>query len=135
MASAAEVLAVFIYWQDRMVKPRARLDAKREKNIRERLNDGYTVRDLMDAVDGCRQSAWHQGRNPGNKIYNDIELICRDAKHVDDFIEECLKWRKLEEARKLEKARREAEELQLAEERAKRVAPEKRIPPWRKQEQ
>lgn len=124
---------VFLYWQERMGKPRAKLDEKRAAKIRARLRDGYSVQDLKDAVDGCRQSAWHQGRNDRNKVYNDIELICRDAKHVDEFIEECMKWRKVEEAKRREEQKRLEEAELLRQERiarAARTGPS--IPPWKK---
>ena len=132
MAAAAEVHAVFLYWQERMVKPRAKLDSKREEKIRSRLNDGYSVQDLKDAVDGCRQSAWHQGQNDRKRKYDDIELICRDARRVDEFIEECLKWRKIEARKKAEADRLAEEEQRLKEERASRVLRGPFVPPWKK---
>jgi hypothetical protein len=30
-------------------------------------------------------SDWHQGKNPNNKKYNSIELILRDAEHIENF--------------------------------------------------
>lgn len=27
------------------------------------------------------------GSNPGKRLYNDISLICRDAQHVEDFMQ------------------------------------------------
>jgi uncharacterized phage protein (TIGR02220 family) len=123
---------VFAYWQERMGKQRSRLDDKRLSCIKARLREGYSVGDLKEAIDGCRQSNWHQGRNDRNKVYNDIELICRDAKHVDEFIEECTKWRKLEDQKKAEAERKRREEAQLAVERAQRVQRGPSLPPWRK---
>ncbi len=81
-----QVQRVFDYWRIRMAHKRAKLDEKRRKKIRMRLDDGYTEQDLIDAIDGCGLSDFHSGRNDRNTAYNDIELICRDAKHVDMFI-------------------------------------------------
>jgi hypothetical protein len=40
----------------------------------------------MKAIDGCAASDWHMGRNPGNKRYDDLELIFRNQKQVDMFL-------------------------------------------------
>lgn len=78
---------VFEYWKTVMNKPRARMDDMRRKAIRARIRDGYTVADLQDAVSGCRLSRFHMGENDQRKQYADIALICRDASHTDQFIE------------------------------------------------
>jgi hypothetical protein len=70
-----------------MSKPRCKLDAKRKRAIAARLKDGYSVDDIKQAIDGCRQSDWHMGRNDRQQPFNDIELICRDAAKVDGFRE------------------------------------------------
>ena len=78
---------VFAYWQQVMNKPRSKMDAKRLKAIRGRLKDGYTVQDLKDAILGCSLSRFHRGENDRRRAYQDIELICRDANHVDQFLD------------------------------------------------
>lgn len=83
---SAEIQAVFSHWQDRCDHPRAKLDDKRKRLIRARLKDGYTVDDLMRAIDGCARSPFHQGDNDGGKVYDDLGLICRDGAHVDQFL-------------------------------------------------
>jgi hypothetical protein len=77
---------VFEYWQQVMKKPTAKLDAKRAKSISSALGLGYSVEDLKKAIDGCRKSEWHMGKNDRNTQYNDIELITRNATNVDKFI-------------------------------------------------
>jgi hypothetical protein len=78
---------VFAHWQRTMNKPRAKLDAKRRAAIAARLKDGYTLDDLLAAVDGCKASAWHQGKNERQRVFNDVSLICRDGTHVDQFLD------------------------------------------------
>lgn len=81
------VLVVFRHWQQVMNKPKARLDTKRRAAVAGRLKDGYPVADLLTAIDGCKASAWHQGRNDRQRPFNDLGLICRDSAHVEQFIE------------------------------------------------
>lgn len=80
------VRAVFQYWQQVMDHQGAILDNKRSKAIAARLKEGHSVERLKQAIDGCKASAWHQGKNNRQTVYDDIELICRDAKHVEEFI-------------------------------------------------
>ncbi len=60
-----------------------KLDPKRLGKIRARLAEGYTVDDLKLAVDGLWCSTWHIEHRQ-----IDIELVCRDAPHVDRFLSE-----------------------------------------------
>lgn len=80
------VRVVFEYWQKVMGHPKSILDGKRMRAIRGRLKDGYTPEQLCKAVDGCKASPRHMGQNQQNTVYDDIELICRDATKVDSFI-------------------------------------------------
>lgn len=77
---------VFAHWQAVMQMPRAKLDAKRRAAVQARLDDDYTAADLMQAIEGCRKSEWHMGKNDDHKVFNDLELICRDASKVDRFM-------------------------------------------------
>jgi len=119
-----QIQHVFEHWRVRMGKPRARLDQKRRSKIRQRLCDGYSVQDLIDAIEGCAISPFHNGaeqrhqneRYSATAVYDDIELICRDAKHVDQFIsliERDTKRRAQDAAR--ERERKAYEDRKLAE--------------------
>lgn len=77
---------VFGFWREHMKHQKAALDTKREKAITARLRDGYSVDDLLLAVKGCKLTPHNMGKNDRNQVYDDIELICRDAAHVDRFI-------------------------------------------------
>lgn len=81
-----EVKTVFEHWRTIMGHPNAKLDAKREKAVKGRLLNGYSIDQLKQAVDGCKNSPHHMGENDRHTVYDDIELICRDAAHVDKFI-------------------------------------------------
>lgn len=83
---SGETATVFAYWQQAMNHPQAKLDAKRDRAIKARLKDGYTVDQLCKAVDGCKLSPHHMGKNDTSTVYDDIELICRDGPKVDKFI-------------------------------------------------
>jgi hypothetical protein len=83
---ADPVIEVFGHWQTVMASPRSQLDDKRRKAIKRALKDGYTPAQLRTAVDGCAASAWHMGQNDRRTKYNGIELILRDAEHIDRFI-------------------------------------------------
>lgn len=85
-AAQDPVRALFDYWRRAMDHPRAKLDDKRRRAIAARLKDGYRVEDLKRAIDGCLASPWHQGQNGNRRTYDDIELICRNASKVDQFI-------------------------------------------------
>ena len=80
------VRAVFDYWREVMNHPQAILDNKRSKAIAGRIKEGHSVDKLKQAIDGCKASAWHQGKNNRQTVYDDIELICRDTKHVEEFV-------------------------------------------------
>jgi uncharacterized protein YdaU (DUF1376 family) len=81
-----EVDEVFTYWQAKMKHPNAKLTAKRKRKVVTRLNEGYSTSQLKSAIDGCEQSPFHQGDNPSGTIFDDLELICRDGEHVEQFI-------------------------------------------------
>lgn len=78
---------IFDFWKEIMGHKRARMDVKRQKIIKDRLRDGYTYEDITDAISGCFLSPFHQGDNDRNSRYDDISLICRDAEHIDKFIQ------------------------------------------------
>lgn len=77
---------LFKYWQDIHDHKTAKMDIKRRAAIAKRLIDGYTEQDIKDAIDGCKLSEFHQGKNDRRIKYDDIELICRNAGNIDKFI-------------------------------------------------
>jgi hypothetical protein len=84
-ARSKEIDAVIA--QYRSLHPLARPGEKERRLISARLKDGFTVEDLIQAINGCHASPFHRGENDRNRPYQSLELIVRDAKHVQDFIE------------------------------------------------
>ena len=74
---------VFEHWQAVHAHPRSHLGAKRRKLILARLKEGYSEADLCQAISGYKHSPHHMGVNPNGTVYDTLELILRDAAHVD----------------------------------------------------
>ncbi len=77
------VFEVFDHWRKVWNHPKAQLDAKRRKVIAEAIRIGYSPSDLCDAVSGYRASPHHRGENDRQTTYDSIDLLLRDAKHID----------------------------------------------------
>ena len=84
----ADVEIIFNYWQEVHNHKRAKLDDTRKKKIKDRLKDGYSVEEIKMAINGCKLSPHHMGKNDNGTTYDDISLICRDATHLDGFIKQ-----------------------------------------------
>ncbi|STX50472.1 Uncharacterised protein [Legionella busanensis] len=83
--SVPAIQEIFKYWQTTMKYPRAKLDKKRRKRIKEALAL-YSKEELKSAIDGCANTPYNMGQNDRNQVYNDIELIFRDSTHIERFI-------------------------------------------------
>ena len=77
---------VFAHWQHVMNHPHAKLDTKRRKVITQALGLGYTADNLKLAIDGCSKTPFNAGQNDRGQRYDSINLIFRDADHIDQFI-------------------------------------------------
>ncbi len=77
---------VFSHWQQVMNHPRAKLDKTRERKIVQALKLGYDVNELKLAIDGCARTPYNMGLNDAKQRYDDIELVLRDASHIEKFI-------------------------------------------------
>jgi hypothetical protein len=77
---------VFTHWQQVMNHPHAKLDTKRRKVIMQALGLGYTADNLKLAIDGCSKTPFNAGQNDRGQRYDSINLIFRDADHIDQFI-------------------------------------------------
>lgn len=77
---------VFKHWQTTMKHPKAKLDKKRRSRIETAFKIGYSMEELKQAINGCLNTPFNQGKNDRGQCYDDIELILRDASHIDRFI-------------------------------------------------
>ena len=85
-AKTKEIDRIFDYWRETMQHPRAKLDSKRRTKIDKALKLGYTESELKQAVLGCSVTPHNMGVNDRNQRYDSVELIFRDADHIDRFI-------------------------------------------------
>lgn len=83
------IAKIFLYWVQEL-RPTARrqpvLSEKRRKLIKKAL-DVYGSEACFSAIDGCKASPWHMGENPQGVKYNDIELIFRNERNIERFLE------------------------------------------------
>lgn len=92
-AMTEDVQAVFRHWCVVMRKPGStKLTPDRVKRISDRLKEGATVEHCKLAIDGCKNSPMHMGKNDTNTVYNSIDLIFRSGDKLDDFASKAPKW-------------------------------------------
>lgn len=85
----AEIRQVFEHYRTYHPQSFRRVHQKLKEwsKIRDRLrDDGFSVSEICLAIDGCHKSKFHSGLETGTK-YQKLELIVRDAGHVQQFIE------------------------------------------------
>lgn len=82
----SSVRRVFEAWRAATGKDPAKLTADRRAKITARLREGYTVDDLVAAVEGVALSPWHMGENPSGVRYDDLTLVLRDGTHTERFM-------------------------------------------------
>jgi hypothetical protein len=83
-APTGDVERVFTEWRQATGHERSRLDEKRKRLIRRALA-GYPLEDVLAAVRGWRNSPHHRGDNDRHTVYDSIELLLRDAEHIERF--------------------------------------------------
>lgn len=71
---------IFEAWQESVGASRAVFTAARRKRIRDRLREGYSVEDLVDAVRGWVNDPW-----PERVQHNELGQLLRDGAHVEKF--------------------------------------------------
>jgi hypothetical protein len=80
-----QVKSIFDYWKKVMHSPKSKLDGKRRTRIAKAL-ESYSAYEIGKAIRGCSKTPHNMGQNANGVKYNDIELILRDASHIDRFI-------------------------------------------------
>ena len=82
------VRQVFDHWAERQAKltgaplARLKLSEDRKRKIRARLAEKYSVEDLKKAIDGMFATPFNVEGG-----HTDVELACRDAAHVDRYMQ------------------------------------------------
>ena len=64
---------------------RTKLTAQRRSRVRARLSEGYSVGDLVAAVQGVARSPFHMGDNDRRQRFDDLTLVLRDGGQVEKF--------------------------------------------------
>lgn len=84
---SGEVACVFDAWCEATGrdKSRTKLTKERERKIRQRFDEGFSVEDLVGAVRGVTFSAFHMGQNDRKQKYDDILTVLRDGSQVEKF--------------------------------------------------
>lgn len=76
---------VFDHWVTTMGldKSMSKLNAKRREKLRARRREGYSDETLCQAIDGCKLSEFHMGKNDRGQKYNELATILRDGSTVE----------------------------------------------------
>ncbi len=83
-AKDPDVIRVFAFWQKDTGHEKAKLDAKRAKRIRARLDDGFTPDELEAAIRNRRNDAWLMGEDPkSTRSYDELDTLLRDVPQVE----------------------------------------------------
>jgi hypothetical protein len=75
-------MRIFLYWQQRCDKPRARPVAARIDHVVRRLREGYREVEIKRAIDGAAIDPYVKD----GVRYDDLELICRDGAKLEAFL-------------------------------------------------
>jgi hypothetical protein len=81
-----EVQKVFNHWQLATRKPGARLDSKRRRVIQAALRL-HPSEELCRCIDGYASNPWHQGQNDRGRPFLELDLMLRDAAHIESGLE------------------------------------------------
>lgn len=74
----------FDLWREVTGKHKAKLDPKRRRKL-EQAFQRYPPEDVFDAIRGWKNSPYHCGQNDRGTVYNELDLLLRDAAHIEQF--------------------------------------------------
>jgi hypothetical protein len=78
--ASAEVHQVFDAWRESVESPDSKLTVVRRDKIEDRLKEGYSVKDLIEAVQGWKNDDWRE-----RPRHNALEVLLRNAEQADKF--------------------------------------------------
>lgn len=83
---SAQAGEIFEYWKrERGRNHQTIFDDKRKRAVEARLKAGYDVDFIKQAIRGIKHDPHCMGENDAKKIYDDLELICRDSTHLEGY--------------------------------------------------
>lgn len=77
--------AVFDAWKESAGKNGGTQFSPERRRLVARALKNYPLEDVIDAVRGWRHSPHHRGENDRQTVYNDLDVLLRDAKHIEMF--------------------------------------------------
>ena len=95
-SDAHQIREVYEYWRDKTGHHQARLLPERAQKIRARLKQGFSVKELCVAIDGCLLSPHHTGDNEAGEQYTWIETIMKNGSSVEKHIERAMEGQPIE---------------------------------------
>ena len=75
---------IFAHWQQATGHDKAKLTTERRRLIERRLKD-YSEQQLCDAISGASITPHNRGENDRHQEYLSIELLLRDAEHIERY--------------------------------------------------
>lgn len=82
-----EANEIFDFWQLRLNKVNAKFSKARKQKVFARLNEGYSVEEIKQAILGCKASPRHLGYEGRGQKLNDLSIICANRIQLERFIE------------------------------------------------
>ena len=77
---------LFSFWRDKSGKKRARLTGERFDLIAAKLAEGFTARELAEAIVGCVYDPWiSTNRNGSSERHDDILTALKDGAAVERY--------------------------------------------------
>jgi len=85
--SMAAVRQVFEAWKLDTGHHKAKLDKKRAARIRARFREGFSIGDLITAINNRHRDRWLMGTDPKSpRMFDDLETLLRDTAQVERLI-------------------------------------------------
>lgn len=77
---------VFVHWQKTFQEPQAKLDSDRFFWIERALKKGFSIEQLVQAIDGCAKTPFNVGQNKQGQCYYGLHTIFKNAEHIERFM-------------------------------------------------
>lgn len=77
---------IFEHWKNTFNHKKTVLNEVRYNTITEALDRGFSVDQLLTAINGCALTPHNQGNNEQDKVYDGLEVIFKHADNIERFI-------------------------------------------------